>query len=151
MKSHHLLTITLNFFAVILLLALIATPIYFAKNFSQVAGVKSQSPYLVVSQVEKFPNLTFSQEGDKYQISFEKYGPSQAFLSVLILNNPTDQTKTYQIRVISGSAEVFFGEDLDNLITQITVPSGTSVPISLISDSESEIKNQSVEFVIQTN
>ena len=149
--NSHFLKITLNFMAVMLLILLIATPFFFAKNFSKVAGVKSQSQFLLVSQIEKFPGMEFSQEADSYRISFIKQGPSQAYLGVLIINNPTDRTQIYDLKVTSGSTQVFFGEDLDNLITQITIPSGILVPISLISDFESEIKNQSAEFVIQTN
>ena len=149
--NSHFLKITLNFMAVVLLVGLIATPFFFAKNFSKVAGVKSQSQFLLVSQIEKFPGMEFSQEADSYRISFIKQGPSQAYLGVLIINNPTDRTQIYDLKVTSGSTQVFFGEDLDNLITQITIPSGILVPISLISDFESEIKNQSAEFVIQTN
>ena len=143
--------ITLNFLAVVLLISLIATPFFFAKNFAKVAGVKSQSQCLVVSQVEKFPNMKFTQDADRYQITFEKMGPLQAFLSVLILNNPTDQTRTYQMSVTRGQTQVFFGEDYQDPQTKVTVPPTASVPISLISDSESETKNQSVEFVIQAN
>ena len=149
--NSHFLKITLNFMAVMLLILLIATPFFFAKNFSKVAGVKSQSQFLLVSQIEKFPGMEFSQEADSYRISFIKQGPSQAYLGILIINNPTDRTQIYDLKVTSGSTQVFFGEDLDNLITQITIPSGILVPISLISDFESEIKNQSAEFVIQTN
>lgn len=141
--------IVLNFLAVVLLILTIATPIYFAKNFAKVAGVKSISKYLVVSQIEKFPNLTLSQNGDHYSISFTKYGESQAFLGVLVVNNPTSQTQTYSLEITSGEAKVFFGQNLDDQKTQITVPSNASVPISLISDSGSEIGSQVVEFTIE--
>src|SRR3989338_9179561 len=97
MRKNHLLIVALNFSAVVLLVALIATPIYFARNFAKVAGVKSESKYLIVSQIEKFPNMTFSQNGDNYQISFNKLGPSQAFLVILIVNNPTNSTQTYRL------------------------------------------------------
>src|SRR3990167_5291058 len=109
--NNHFLKITLNFMAVVLLIGLIATPFYFARNFARVAGVKSQSQFLVVSQIEKFPNMKLTQDADRYQITFEKMGPLQAFLSVLILNNPTDQTRTYQMSVTRGQTQVFFGED----------------------------------------
>src|SRR3989344_7357400 len=140
--NSHFLKITLNFMAVVLLVGLIATPFFFAKNFSKVAGVKSQSQFLLVSQVEKFPGMEFSQEADNYRISFTKQGPSQAYLGVLMINNPTDRTQTYSLEVLFGSAEVFFGEDLDNLTTQITVPSGASVPVSLISSQEASSVSQ---------
>ena len=148
MNENKLLKITLNFSAVILLIALIATPFLFAKNFAQVAGVKSESQYLVVSQVEKFPGMKLTQEADSYQISFEKLGSSQAYLGVLIINNPTQETKTYSLKITQGSAKVFFGEDLDNLTTQITVPSGASVPVSLISSQEASSASQAVEYKI---
>jgi len=142
---------TLNFLGIVLLLGLIFTPIYFARNFAKVAGIKSISKYLVVSQVEKFPNLTFSQNADRYTITYSKYGQNQAFLGVLIVNNPTESTQTYKLEVTSGSAKVFFGQNLDDQRIQIAVPSGASVPISLISDPGSESESQIVEFVIQTN
>ncbi len=149
MKNLHILKITLNFLAVVLLISLIATPFFFAKNFSKVAGVKSATPYLLVSQIEKFPNMKFSQEEDKYQISFEKLGPSQAYLGVLIINNPTDKTQTYSLDTL-GEIKVFFGEDLSNITTQISIPSSVSVPISLFSSSEILNQIQSVEFRITT-
>lgn len=138
--------ITLNFLAVLLLAATIATPLYFAKNFASVAGVKSQSLYLIVSQIEKFPNLTLSQNGDNYTIAYQKFGQSQAFLDVLILNNPTNQTQTYTLETISGGAQVFFGNDLDDQRTGIKIPSGASISISLMSASLDN--NQSAEFKI---
>ena len=149
--NNHFLKITLNFSAVILLIALIATPFFFAKNLAQVAGVKSQSQYLVVSQVEKFPGMKLTQEADRYQISFAKLGPSQAYLGVLILNNPTPETKTYKLEITQGSAQVFFGEDLANQLTQISAPSQSSVPISLLSDQNSSASSQTVEFKIRTD
>lgn len=140
--------IALNFIAVFLLIGLIATPIYFAKNFAKVSGVKSESKYLVVSQIEKFPGMSLTQEGDRYSISFTKLGPSQAYLGILILNNPTSVAQTYSIEIKSGETQVFFGQDLENQPTQISVPSQTSIPISLISDTVSETEGQTVEFTI---
>ena len=49
----------LNFSAVLLLSALIVGPLLIAKNMAKVAGVKSESKFLVVSQIQKFPNLKF--------------------------------------------------------------------------------------------
>ena len=144
--KHHFLKITLNFSAVVLLVALIATPIYFARNFAKVAGVKSESKYLIVSQIEKFPNMTFSQNGDNYQISFNKLGQSQAFLGILIVNNPTNSTQTYRLDS-TGSAKLFFGEDLKNQQSQISVPASASVPVSLYS--ESADLSQTIEFTIR--
>lgn len=142
--------IVLNFLAIVLLAGLIATPIYFAKNFAKVSGVKSESSYLVVSQVEKFPNLSLTQEAEKYSITYSKLGPSQAFLGVLILNNPTGQTQTYEIAKLSGQETVFFGQNLDDQKTQISVPSLTSVPISLYSGEESTTSTQTVEFTVNS-
>lgn len=147
--NNHFLKITLNFLAVALLIGLIATPIYFAKNLTKVSGVKSVSKYLVVSQVEKFPGMILNQQGDQYIISFTKLGSSQAYLGILILNNPTAETQTYNIEVTSGETQVFFGQDLENQQTQISVPSQTSVPISLMSEGNSQ--NQSVQFNITAN
>ena len=135
--------------AIILLLVLIGTPLYFAKNFAKVAGVKSAAKFLVVSQIEKFPNLILSQSGDKYEISFTKYALQQAYLSVLIINNPTQTSQKYSLEVASGEAKLFFGEDLKNLSTQISVPSTTSVPVSLLSPKEASTSSQTVEFRIK--
>src|SRR4030042_5929309 len=146
--NHHLLKISLNFLVVVLLISLIATPFFFAKDLAKVAGVKSASKYLVVSQIEKFPNLTLSQNGDRYEISFTKQGPSQLFQDVLILNNPTNTTQTYSFQVISGQAQLFFGEDLQNQTTQISVPSLSSVPISLFSNDGTTSVSQTVVFTI---
>lgn len=151
MKNNYLLKISLNFLAVILLISLVATPIYFAKNAAQVAGVKSSSPYLLVSQIEKFPNLSFSQAVDTYSITFTKLGPSQAFLQILIINNPTDDTQTYNLQILAGQASLFFGEDLQNQITTITVPASASFPVSLFSSKEATTSSQSIQFTIKTN
>lgn len=148
--NNHLLKITLNFLAVVLLIGLIATPIYFAKNFAKVSGVKSESKYLVVSQIEKFLGMSLTQEGDRYSISFTKLGPSQAYLGILILNNPTSVAQTYSIEVQSGETQVFFGQDLENQLIRISVPSQTSIPISLLSETGSS-PTQSVGFTIRTD
>ncbi|MBI3283125.1 hypothetical protein HYZ70_03575 [Candidatus Curtissbacteria bacterium] len=152
--------VILNFLAVVLLIGLVATPIYFAQNAASVAGVKSESKYLVVSQVEKFPGMTLSQQGDQYTVSFTKLGPSQAYLGVLIVNNPTNQTQNYSLQRLNltgnltgglTSPTVFFGENLDDQKTQIAVPSGASVSASLFSNSGAEVEKQSVEFSIITD
>ncbi|KKR86114.1 MAG: hypothetical protein UU34_C0021G0008 [Candidatus Curtissbacteria bacterium GW2011_GWA1_41_11] len=150
MKNHHFLKISLNFAAVILLLTLVVTPFYFARQFSQVSGVKSETQYLVVSQVEKFPGMYLSQTGNRYEISFERQNPSQAYMAVLIVNNPTNKAKTYSLQASSGATTAFFGEDLDSLLTQINVPAGVSVPISLISQGDSA-STQTIELSIETN
>ena len=149
--NNHFFKITLNFFSVVLLISLIAAPIYFAKNAASVAGVKSASKYLLVSQIDKFPNLKLTQTGDQYQLSFTKLGPSQAFLDVLIINNPTEQTQTYSIDITSGSAKLLFGRNLANQQTEISVPSQISVPLSLYSGSEASASSQTVEFTIRTD
>ena len=150
MGKHHFIKIAANFFATSILIAILAMPILFAANFTKIAGVKNQSKFLIVSQIDKFPDMTLSQQEDRYKISFDKLGPSQAFLSVLILNNPTNQTQTYSLEITSGSTTAFFGEDLDNLITKIPVPSQTSVPISLYSSDKDTTPNQTIEFKILT-
>ena len=150
MRKNHLLIVALNFSAVVILIALIATPIYFARNFAKVAGVKSESKYLIVSQIEKFPNMTFSQNGDNYQISFNKLGPSQAFLGILIVNNPTNSTQTYKVEVTDGQAELFFGEDIGQREDQISLPSTASVPVSVYSGEEATAASQTVGFGIIT-
>lgn len=147
--------ITVNFISVVLLIGLIVTPIYFAQNFAKVAGVKSQSPYLLVSQIEKFPNLTLSQTNNRYTITYTKLGESQAFLGVLIVNNPTAQSKTYSIErsdLTSGSTSnaVFFGQDIKNQKTKISIPSQSAVPISLLSEDISN-ETQTIEFTINAN
>src|SRR3989338_4204539 len=127
-----------NISSVLLLVALIVGPLLIAKNMAKVAGVKSESKYLIVSQIEKFPNLSLVQRENTYSISFAKQGPSQAYLGVLIVNNPTATTQTYSIERISGQAEAFFGEDLGSQLTKISVPSQASVPISILSDTVSQ-------------
>lgn len=144
--NKHLFTPFANIVAVILLVSLVAAPIYFAKNFTNVAGVKSQSQYLIVSQVEKFPGMTFAQSGNKYQISFNKIAESQAYLAVMTITNPTDRTQTYELGATSGTSKPFFGQDINNQLNELSLPSGATVPISLFS--EGEAAAQSVEFRI---
>lgn len=144
--KHHLTTIIYNFLAVVLLVSLIAAPIYFAKNFAQVAGVKSQSNYLLVSQIDKFPGMTFSQSGQNYTINFTKQATSQAYLQVFIINNPTNGAKTYTIKSNNSKNTLFFGEDLKNQQTKINIPAQSSAPISLLSQSPQD--TQSATFQI---
>src|SRR3990167_8578441 len=87
----------LNFCAVLLLTALIAGPLLIAKSMAKVAGVKSESKFLVISQIEKFPNLNLAQRENMYSISYTKQGQSQAYIGVLIVNNPTETPQTYSI------------------------------------------------------
>ncbi len=142
--------IVANFSGMVLLLSLLAAPFFFAHNFAKVAGVKSQSKFLLVSQIEKFPNLSLSQSADTYSITFQKQGPSQAFLGILIINNPTGQTQNYSLNVLSGNAALFFGEELLNQPISISVPSTASVPVSLFSSEEATPSSQTVEFRVQT-
>lgn len=146
---HNFLKICLNFTAVVLLIALLGLPFYFARNFSKVAGVKSESKYIIASQIEKFPNLKLEQFQDSYSVTYTKQGPNQAYLGVLVLHNPTNLTQNYRLEVSSEDAGVFFAENLENQPTQISVPSGSSVPISIHSTSSSS--EGSIEFKIITN
>lgn len=145
--KRKILAVVVNTFAVFLLTALIITPIYFANNFSQVAGVKTESRYLLISQTDKFPQMKFSQDGKFYQLTFQKLGSSQAFLSVFILNNPTAKAQSYTIQVNSSQASVFFGEDINNQQTTVTVPPSASVPIGIVS-TNTNTSDQLVEFSI---
>src|SRR3989338_9780564 len=103
-----------NISSVLLLVALIVGPLLIAKNMAKVAGVKSESKFLVVSQIEKFPNLALTQRENTYSISYTKQGLLQAYIGVLVINNPTDRTQTYSLNEVSGQAWAFFGEDLGN-------------------------------------
>ena len=141
--------VILNFCAVLFLSALIVGPLLIAKNMAKVAGVKSESKFLVVSQIEKFPNLALTQRENTYSISYTKQGLLQAYIGVLVINNPTDRTQTYSLNEVSGQAWAFFGEDLGNQLTKITVPPAASVPVSLFSESEPMDFSQTVEFKIQ--
>lgn len=147
MKNNNLTNATINFFAVVLLISLIAAPIYFAKNFAQVAGVKSETPYLLVSQVEKFPGMFLSQQDTKYEISFTRQFEKQAFLSPIILTNPTNEAKTYNLNASSGSTKMFFSEDLQNAQEQIKLPAKSSIPISFLSEGDAPA-SQTIEFTI---
>lgn len=148
MKANILSKISFNFFAVIILVVLIALPFYIARNVSKVAGVKSEAPFLIISQVEKFPGMFLGQVGNRYEVSFERQFTSQAYLSVAILNNPTNETKTYSLTTSGGQTKVFFGQDHLNPITQIKAPAGASIPISLLSEGDAS-SIQTAEFTIQ--
>ena len=140
--------VSLNFSAVLLLTALVVGPLLIVRNMAKVAGVKSESKFLVVSQIEKFPNMNLTQRENTYSISFTKQGPSQAYIGVLIVNNPTGTTKTYNLEITSGEAKPFFGENPDDLLTKIAVPASASVALSLFSGSEASTDTQTVEFKI---
>lgn len=138
--------IFLNFATFATLMALFGAPVYFAHNFAQVAGVKSESAYLLVSQIAKFPNLKYEQVGEDHKISIVKQAESQVFLSVFIINNPTGTNKTYSINTAKGESTVFFGENLKNQQTKIDAPAGSSIPISILSTKQSI--EDSVKFSI---
>ncbi len=125
----------LNFSAILLLATLIAAPIYFAKNITKVAGVKSESTYLLISQVEKFPQMSLTQTENKYSMTFTKQAQKQAYQSVIILNNPTNETKTYMISNSSNTARAFFGEDITKIQTKITLPAKAATSISILANS----------------
>ena len=141
--------VTLNFVTIVILLTLFGAPVYFARNFNKVAGVKTESAYLLVSQIAKFPNLKYEQIGESYKVSITKQAESQAFLSVFIINNPTKTNKTYSINTATGDSRVFFGEGLKNPQTQITAPAGSSIPISILSKASSN--TDLIEFTIKAN
>lgn len=134
--TRHLINITSNFLAVLALVALIAAPIYFATKFARVSGVKSESSYLIISQVDKFPGMSFSQLDTNYSLSYTQQAQKQAYLSTLVINNPTDETKSYTIVNDSPQSKMFFGEDLNQMYEQISLPPGASMPMSLISEGE---------------
>ncbi|MCR4324668.1 MAG: hypothetical protein NUV69_03190 [Candidatus Curtissbacteria bacterium] len=147
--KHSLFRTFANFSAVVLLLALLAFPFYFASKFAQVAGVKSASHYLIVPQIDKFPNVSFSQEGETYKLTATKFGESQAFLGILILNNPTEETKTYSIEKTAGEAKVFFGQDFKNPDITATLSPQTSTTLSLLSEEASASSNVSFKIKAQ--
>jgi len=124
-----------NMFVAISLVALLISPLYFAKNFSQVAGVKTQSRYLLISQTDRFPNMTFTQSSNTYQVSFTKQNQPQAFLGVFIITNPTQSPQKYTINTQSSQTKIFFGEDIDNLENSIILPSESTAPISILAKS----------------
>lgn len=152
MKPKHLTLVILNLMAVFVLLLLLGTPFYFASTISKpasIAGTKTQTPYVIVSQVDKFPNATLVQSGSSYEISFDKISQSQALTSLLLITNPTNKTQRYEIVRAGGISEVFFGEDLQNRQTSIQAPSSVTIPISIYSGSESTSSSQTVKFQIE--
>ena len=144
----HYLTAIANFLAVLVLLGIFASPFFIARNLTKVAGIKSTAPYLITSQIEKFPNVSFSQTGQVYSIAYSKLSQNQEFQELLILTNPASHAQKYQISKLSGTADVFLGTDSKAGVTHITLPAGSSVPVSLFSPSLDQI--YSVEFTIDT-
>lgn len=149
-----------NFSAVLVLAALIASPFYFAKNFTKIesvadieqsrniAGAKTSKPYILISQAEKFSNLNFYQDSEKYRIDFAKTAPQQAFLGVLAITNPTDTAKRYYLEVSEGQTKVFFGENLEDQKSTATIPPNGSIPVSIFSPQEASAASQTVEFTV---
>lgn len=152
MRPKHVYLAFLNLLAVFALLLLLGTPFYLASTISKpasVAGAKSQRPYVIISQVDKFPNIKLLQEENSYKITFSKIAPSQAFTSLLLITNPTNRAQNYKIVKTAGDAEIFLGVDLENRQTSITAPSSVSIPISVYSAKESSASSQTVEFHIE--
>ncbi len=150
MKPRYLFFVLSNFFAVLLLVSLIISPFYFAKNFAKanmVAGVQTVAPSMLAFQAENFPNLAFSQNEDKYQVSFTKVGPTQAYLGIGILTNQTDTKRTYELQTQSR-AKVFFGQNLEEQKDQTSLSAGASTAISVFSPQEASAASQTVEFKI---
>ncbi|MBI3341502.1 hypothetical protein HY024_00085 [Candidatus Curtissbacteria bacterium] len=148
----HLVTVVANFFGMLVLVSLLALPFYFSSKVVQsgnVAGVKSTSPYILISQIDKFPGLQFSQQSNNYKISFDKISKSQAFIGVLLISNPTNKSQTYQLISQNTTAKMFFGDDLNNQIQMITLPSAATVPLSIYSVGLPD--QETVEFKISTN
>lgn len=131
-----------NMFGVIFLLTIIATPLYFAKNISQIAGIKTESKIVTVSQIDKFPQMSLIQTGNEFKITLNKFAQTQAYLGVIILYNPTNQPQNYQLTGLAGKA--FFGTDTENVRNEISLPRGTTVPISIIASNQ----DNSVQFNI---
>jgi hypothetical protein len=152
-----------NLSAVMILIALIASPFYFANNFTKVtdvqdtqqsrsiAGVKKVVPYILIPQADKFSNLNFYQDNDKYRIDFVKTAPQQAFLGVFTITNPTDTVKGYNLEVPEGQNKAFFGENLEEQTVFMQVPPKGSIPISVFSKDESSASSQSIEFKVEVN
>ncbi|GEM_PF-4041323 len=146
MKKRHLFYISANFLSVLFLIALIFAPFYLAAKSTEVAGAKSKASFLLVSQVEKFPNIKLEQESDKYRLFFTTYAENTLFTSVLIINNPTQSGEKYKILTVKGNSKLFFGETIDDVRSLVEIPPNTSVPISLLVTGQEE--NQ-IEFRIE--
>lgn len=143
--------ISTNFLVVLLLAGFLVAPFYFATKVakpSQVAGVKTDKNYFLTSQIDKFPNLQYLQSGQSHKVSYSKLSASQAFLGVFILTNPSPRTVTYQISKIQGSADVFFGQDLNEKSVKITLPSSSSIPVSIHSTDSAKLEFETVEFTV---
>lgn len=146
MKPNHVFAAFANFALVIVFLLIVISPFFLAKNITKVAGVKTETPYLITSQIQKFPNVSFSQEGETYRFTYSKASLNQEYRGLLVLTNPTSESKEYKISRLSGYADVYFGEDSKTAASQIFLPAGSSVPISLFSGSLDQ--TLTVEFKI---
>ncbi|GEM_PF-4447841 len=168
MKLRHLAFALANFSAILVLAALIASPFYFAGSFTKVkdpersrrvenvvdtersrsvAGAKTIAPRQLTFQAENFPNLAFSQNGGKYQVSFTKIGPIQAYLGIGTLTNQTNTKHTYELQTQSQT-KVFFGQNLEEQKGQISLGPGASIALSMFSPQEASESSQTVEFRI---
>lgn len=158
MKLRHLTFALANFSAILTLAALIASPFYFAGSFtkvenvldgqSHIAGAKITAPFQLSFQAKNFPNLVFSQNGDKYAASFTKIGPVQAYLGIGTLTNQTSTKHTYKIETQS-QAKVFFGQNLEEQNDQISLGPGAMQAVSVFSPQEASQSSQTVEFRIR--
>lgn len=140
-----------NLLAVVNLILIIALPFFLANRMVKVAGIKTAIPYLISSQIQRFPNLTFSQEGQTYSLIYSQFAPSQTYQSVLILTNTAAGTQNFSLVSVSGQGQVFFGEDPKIKVKQIALPSGASTPISLFSDEPDYSQNSKLDFSIDIN
>lgn len=144
MKTKHVFYSAANLLTFLFLVMLIGIPFYFAKNTSKVAGVKSESHYLLISQLENFPNITAEQVGKKYTLAINKLSSPTLFTEIFIINNPTSTYKTYEI---SSSENVFFGTSQSSIKKNIVVAPNTSVPISVLEPSSA--KHATISFEIK--
>lgn len=140
-----------NFTGIVILIVIIALPFLVANRIVKVAGLKTSVSYLISSQIQYFPNVSFSQEGQIYNLTYSKIAPSQFFKSLLILTNPTGSTQNYTLVTLNGQGQLFFGEDLDNQIIKIALPSGASTPISLFAIDLNNSQDAKLDFSIKVN
>lgn len=151
MKQNYPLTAALNFGAVLILMTILTAPFYFATSFTKpanIAGAKTQNPYIIISNVANFPQMQLTQTGSLYTITFVKVAQSQVFTGVLTITNPTKSATTYEL-VSTGDGMFFFGEDPGNQLTRITLPTGASVPISLFSNTKTYNSPQEASLSVE--
>lgn len=148
MNLKNILAFLANFSGIVVLILIIALPFLLANRIVKVAGVKTTVPYLISSQIEYFPNVSLSQEGQIYSLTYSKTSPSQLFQSLLILTNPTGSTQNYNLVTVNGQDQLFLGVDPKNQIIKIALPSGASTPISLLSDDHKSSQKSKLDFSI---